>query len=56
MMSNEEYIKAINEIEEIRALMENSQIEVSRYLKNKSLAELFVLSINHDTGEISQLI
>ncbi len=56
MMSDEDYVRAINEIDQIRELMEQANIEVSRYLVDRSLVNLVVLSIDHDSGEITRIV
>lgn len=56
MMSNEDYVRAIKEIDEIRSLMEKANVEVSRYLADHSLADLVVFSIDHDSGEINRIV
>ncbi len=56
MMSDEDYVRAIKEIDQIRELMEKANVEVSRYLVDRSLVDLVVFSINHDSGEISRIV
>jgi len=56
LMSDKDYIRAIKEIEGIRALIESASIEVSRYLAERSLLNLIVVYIDHKTGEITQIV
>ncbi len=56
LMSDEDYVHAIKEIDGIRDLMEKANIEVSRYLVNHSMADLVVFSIDHESGEITQIV
>src|SRR3972149_350547 len=45
IMNDEDYIRAIKGIEGIRAYIESAGIETSRYLANRSLLNLIVVSI-----------
>ena len=56
MMNDEDYVRAIKEIDQIRELMEKANVEVSRYLVDRSLVDLVVFSIDHDSGEISRIV
>ncbi len=56
LMSDEDYIHAIKEIEGIRALIESAGIEVSRYLADRSLLKLIGVSIDHKTGKITRIV
>jgi len=56
LMSDDDYVRAIQEIEGIRELIQDTGVEISRYLKDRSLANLVVLSIDHKTGEVKQII
>lgn len=56
LMSDEDYVRAITEIEEIRAFIEHANVEVSRYLANHSLIGLVVVSIDRKTGEVKQIV
>ena len=55
-MSDEDYVRAIKEIDEIRDLMEKANIEVSRYLVSHSMVDLIVFSIDHESGEFTQIV
>jgi hypothetical protein len=56
MMNDEDYVRAIKEIDQIRELMETANVEVSRYLADRSLVDLVVFSIDHDSGEITRIV
>jgi hypothetical protein len=56
LMSGEEYVRAIHEIDEIREYIENAEVEVSRYLSDQSLVNLIVISIENNSGEISRKV
>ncbi len=56
MMNDEDYVHAIKEVDQIRELMEKANVEVSRYLADRSLANLIAFSIDHDSGEITQIV
>jgi len=56
IMNDEDYIHAIKEIEGIRAYIESASVEMSRYLANRSLLNLIVVSIDHETGEVTQIV
>jgi len=55
-MSDEDYVRAIKEINEIRSLIESASVKVSRYLVDRSLADLTVFSIDQQSGEINQIV
>jgi hypothetical protein len=56
IMSDEDYVRAIKEINEIRSLIESASVKVSRYLVDRSLADLTVFSIDQQSGEINQIV
>ena len=56
IMNDEDYVRAIKEADQIRELMEQANVEVSRYLVDKSLIDLVVFSIDHASGEIAQIV
>ena len=56
IMSDDDYIRAIREIEEVRSLIEQANLEVARYLSDRSLLKLIVLSIDHRSSEVSREI
>jgi hypothetical protein len=56
IMNDEDYVRAIKEMDQIRELMEKANVEVSRYLADHSLANLIVFSIDNDSGEITQIV
>lgn len=56
MMRDEDYVRAIKEIDQIRELIEKTDIEVSRYLVDRSLVDLIVLSIDRYSDEITKIV
>ena len=56
MMSDEDYIDAVKEIDKIRDLIETVNVEVAQYLSDRSLLNIIVLSINHDSGDIQRVV
>jgi hypothetical protein len=56
MMRAEEYVQAIQDLEDTRAFIEHSSVELSRYLSDRSLVQLIVVRINESTGEAKRLV
>ncbi|MBI2857082.1 MAG: hypothetical protein HYX95_02065 [Chloroflexi bacterium] len=56
IMDDEDYVRAIKEIEGIRAYIENANIEVCRYLTDRSLLDLLVVSVDGKTGEVKCIV
>ena len=56
MMSDNDYVCAIQDLETTRSFIERTGVELSRYLSDQALVDLVVVSINHETGEIDRLV
>lgn len=56
MMSDEDYVRAIKEVDQIRDLIEKAGVEVSRYLVDKSLAKMVVFAIDHESGALTKIV
>lgn len=56
MIGAEEYVRAIRDLEETRAFIEQTSIDLSQYLSDRSLVQLMVMRINESTGETKRLV
>ena len=54
LMSDSKYIRAVKEIEDIRSLIEGVGVEVARYLSDRSLLKLLLISIDRETGNVNR--
>lgn len=56
IMNDDDYVRAIAEVEEIRAYIETAGVEVARYLSDRSLVSVLVIKFNLGTGEVNRIV
>jgi len=55
IMSDDDYNRAILDLESTRSIIEKANLELSKYLSDRSLVNVIVLQIDHESGEINRV-